>query len=317
MITTALAKYYTMRIKEILVEYARAPLYHGTSIKNAENILNEGYLSWLRVGSHSEGQISLSRNFANARMFAYGENEPGVVFVLDQDALKQTLGRKLKPYDWQSGTQGGEDEDEEAVFSQTNVPINSKTIIEIIVMVDANLIKWDKDIELALTKKYPKVFEAPKDVLMFRYLNYSSISHQLDELIKKLQSGKIFINKIFEYGPFIIIKDIEYIPHRELTSWTTNFNTLSNQLKWTSSEMGLISITDKNCFMNPELSQIFDLDFESEIIHFGKIFNNMINLILDKNVELLIKKKYNKSINDILISYSDKLTNLGELFTIK
>ena len=159
MITTALAKYYTMRIKEILVEYARAPLYHGTSIKNAENILNECYLSWLRVGSHSEGQISLSRNFANARMFAYGENEPGVVFVLDQDALKQTLGRKLKPYDWQSGTQGGEDEDEEAVFSQTNVPINSKTIIEIIVMVDANLIKWDKDIELALTKKYPKVFE--------------------------------------------------------------------------------------------------------------------------------------------------------------
>jgi hypothetical protein len=150
-----------MRAREFIVESARAPLYHGTSIKNAESILQDGMLNWHARGDNTEGQISLTREFNTSLRFAEGAMPAGVVFVLDQTALKQALGRKLQPYDWQQGTGGGSEEQEEAVWDR-DVPMNSKTIIEIIVVTNAG---WhpshNSPDDETLSKEFPLVFDYP------------------------------------------------------------------------------------------------------------------------------------------------------------
>ena len=150
-----------MRATEFLVEYARAPLYHGTTIKNAEKILQEGMLDWYARGDNTEGQISLTREFGTSLNFAEGAMPAGVVFVLDQTALKQALGRKLQPYDWQQGTGGGSEEQEEAVWDR-HVPMNPKTIIEIIVVTNAGQhSSHNSPNDRTLAKEFPLVFDYP------------------------------------------------------------------------------------------------------------------------------------------------------------
>ena len=150
-----------MRAQEFLVEYARAPLYHGTSIKNAESILQDGMLSQYADGGVSEGQISLTRAFDTSLRFAEGAMPAGVVFVLDQEAIKRAVGRKLQPYDWQQGTGGGSEEEEEAVWDR-DVPMNPKTIIEIIVVTNDG---WhpshNSPDDETLSKEFPLVFDYP------------------------------------------------------------------------------------------------------------------------------------------------------------
>jgi hypothetical protein len=149
-----------MRAIEFLVEYARAPLYHATSIENAEQILQDGMLSKY-VRGESEGQISLTRSFQIGVEYAEGRRPAGAVFVLDQTALKQALGRKMQPYDWQQGTGGGTEEEEEAVWDR-HVPMNPKTIIEIIIVTNEG---WhsshNSPDDATLAKEFPLVFSYP------------------------------------------------------------------------------------------------------------------------------------------------------------
>jgi hypothetical protein len=144
-----------MRAQEFIIESARAPLYHGTSIKNAESILQDGMLSQYADGGVSEGQISLTREFNTSLRFAEGAMPAGVVFVLDQEAIKQTVGRKLQPYDWQQGTGGGSEEQEEAVWDR-HVPMNPKTIIEIVIV-----LSHDSPDDKTLAEQFPLVFDYP------------------------------------------------------------------------------------------------------------------------------------------------------------
>jgi hypothetical protein len=144
-----------MRAQEFLTEYARAPLYHATSIKNAEQILQDGMLDWYARGNNTEGQISLTRSFQIGVEYAEGHRPAGAVFVLDQTALKQALGRKLQPYDWQQGTGGGAEEEEEAVWDR-HVPMNPKTIIEIIIV-----LSHDSPNDKILAEQFPLVFDYP------------------------------------------------------------------------------------------------------------------------------------------------------------
>jgi hypothetical protein len=144
-----------MRAQEFLTEYARAPLYHATSIENAEKILQDGMLDWYARGSNTEGQISLTRSFQIGVEYAEGHQPAGAVFVLDQTALKQALGRKLQPYDWQQGTGGGAEEEEEAVWDR-HVPMNPKTIIEIIIV-----LSHDSPDDKTLAEQFPLVFDYP------------------------------------------------------------------------------------------------------------------------------------------------------------
>jgi hypothetical protein len=144
-----------MRAQEFLIEYARAPLYHATSIENAEQILQDGMLDWYARGSNTEGQISLTRSFQIGVEYAEGHRPAGAVFVLDQTALKQALGRKLQPYDWQQGTGGGAEEEEEAVWDR-HVPMNPKTIIEIIIV-----LSHDSPDDKTLAEQFPLVFDYP------------------------------------------------------------------------------------------------------------------------------------------------------------
>jgi hypothetical protein len=146
-----------MRANEFIVEYARAPLYHGTSIENAESILQDGMLSQYADGGVSEGQISLTRAFETSLRFAEGAMPAGVVFVLDQEAIKRAVGRKLQPYDYQ----GGPEEQEEAVWDR-DVPMNPKTIMEIIIVTNAG---WhpshNSPDDAELEKQFPLVFDYP------------------------------------------------------------------------------------------------------------------------------------------------------------
>ena len=144
-----------MRAQEFLTEYTRAPLYHATSIENAEQILQAGMLDWYARGSNTEGQISLTRSFQIGVEYAEGHMPAGAVFVLDQTALKQALGRKLQPFDWQQGTGGGTEEEEEAVWNR-HVPMNPKTIIEIIIVPSYN-----SPDDKTLAEQFPLVFDYP------------------------------------------------------------------------------------------------------------------------------------------------------------
>ena len=144
-----------MRAQEFLTEYARAPLYHATSIENAEKILQDGMLDWYARGSNTEGQISLTRSFQIGVEYAEGHRPAGAVFVLDQTALKQALGRKLQPFDWQQGTGGGSEEQEEAVWNR-HVPMNTKTIIEIVIV-----LSYDSPDDKTLAEQFPLVFDYP------------------------------------------------------------------------------------------------------------------------------------------------------------
>lgn len=140
-----------MRANEFIVESKSADLYHGTNLEAAESILQMNKLL-PGDGSHGdEGAVSLTRNFGvawNAAQWAY---PLGVILVLDQLGLSQLLGRKLKPFDWQ----GGSDEQEES--SKLEIPNVSKYIKQIIVL-------WrDEDIDV---DDYSEVFNNPKTIVV-------------------------------------------------------------------------------------------------------------------------------------------------------
>lgn len=106
-----------MRIREIfeqrLVEQQLADLYHGTSLMGAQKILNTNVIK-ANMPVHSDlvpaqvkGQgktVSLTRNLNIARKFAKDKqyvrgDHAAVIFVIDQDRLKQDLGKRVRPYD--------------------------------------------------------------------------------------------------------------------------------------------------------------------------------------------------------------------------
>jgi hypothetical protein len=115
-----------MRINEILNESASADLYHGTSLENAEQILDSNTLHPGDGGHGDEGAVSLTRDFGVAQNIAAWADPAGVILVLDQTRIRQRT--RLQPYDYG----GGNDEAEET--SQKPITNINAVIKQIVVL---------------------------------------------------------------------------------------------------------------------------------------------------------------------------------------
>jgi len=115
-----------MRITEILNESASADLYHGTSLENAEQILDSNTLHPGDGGHGDEGAVSLTRDFGVAQNIAAWADPAGVILVLDQTRIRQRT--RLQPYDYG----GGNDEAEET--SQKPITNINAVIKQIVVL---------------------------------------------------------------------------------------------------------------------------------------------------------------------------------------
>ena len=85
-----------MRYRD-LIESKSSPLFHGTSLVNAEQILDSDTF-YTSFESSSEGQVSLTRTFGVAAQFAMYSDVAGVIFFLDQERLSRQLGKNVKPF---------------------------------------------------------------------------------------------------------------------------------------------------------------------------------------------------------------------------
>lgn len=100
-------------LESVFVEAATADLYHGTSLRGALNILRDNVIKAnmpihsTKVPDTVKGHnrtVSLTRSIDVAMRFADDKRSnwadaASVVFVIDQDRLKQSLGRRVRPYD--------------------------------------------------------------------------------------------------------------------------------------------------------------------------------------------------------------------------
>jgi hypothetical protein len=121
-----------MKIYEILNGSNRADIYHGTSIDNAMEILSSN-MFYASTKSTSEAQVSFSRVLGQAVRFASWIDPAGVVFVIDQEQLKNQVGRKMQPLDHTGGDgrEYGAEDKEEAVY--TDIKNASSLIKKILV----------------------------------------------------------------------------------------------------------------------------------------------------------------------------------------
>lgn len=100
-------------LESVFVEAATADLYHGTSLYSATQVLQSNVLKAItpihstQVPSSVKGHdktvsltrdINVAKRFANDRQYIRAD-ATGVIFVMDQEKLKQDLGRRVRPYD--------------------------------------------------------------------------------------------------------------------------------------------------------------------------------------------------------------------------
>jgi hypothetical protein len=182
---------------QFLLESRSADLYTGTSLVNANKILQDNILI-ARTPIHSTKipqqykqytkTVSLTRNVQVAINFARANGASNetlpVVFVLDQDKLYRAVGKRMRPYDdldsmeiqqrdpnTPSSRSRGHNEREEVVFG--DIPNISNYIKRIIVHVPSKVDSSIPDDEQYITRrraaeemrKYPAVINDPRTVI--------------------------------------------------------------------------------------------------------------------------------------------------------
>lgn len=151
-----------MRAREFIIESKSADLYHGTSIESAEEILDSNIMITGDGSQGDEGQVSFSRYFSIAWQFANSHEPAGVIFVIDQLKLSQTLGKKLYPFDYLGGIGRGTPEAEEA--SRVNIPNFKRYIKQIIILLPTYGVEPGEMPEIDVDE-YPNVFSWPNAVV--------------------------------------------------------------------------------------------------------------------------------------------------------
>lgn len=89
-----------MRLIDILIEGRDAPLYHGTSLDNAIEIMRTFVIlgdTTHRIDDRYVSGVSLTRSYRYAEWWSRQESDIGVVFELDQAALAARY--KIIPWD--------------------------------------------------------------------------------------------------------------------------------------------------------------------------------------------------------------------------
>lgn len=158
-----------------LVESKSAPLYHGTTIENAEEILTVNRLTartdvdatalpHMRGSKSNTRSISFSRSLSAARGFVSGSPRrtgiTGVVFVIDQQLLSRDIGKRLNPYNDilsysdDNISRSAYTEYEETVLG--DIPNFNKYITQIIVYVHPQYA------DLVDPQSFPKVLSDPR-----------------------------------------------------------------------------------------------------------------------------------------------------------
>lgn len=162
-----------------LVESKSAPLYHGTTVENAETILaanrlvanseiNQDALPYIRGVRAGDLSVSFSRSLSAARAFASGVPRKtgisGVVFVINQELLSQDIGKRLNPYNDLTSNKGAKrlpnvtEYEETVVGDVTNF---TKYITKIIVFAHPLYYANVADPEM-----FPMVFNNPKTTVL-------------------------------------------------------------------------------------------------------------------------------------------------------
>lgn len=108
-----------MRASEFITEWKEAYLYHATSIPNAIQIWRQDALTGGTGPSYGRTKfkgVSTTRNYNYALGYMTGDSyddQGGVIFWINQELVKQDLGRRrLKGYDWFSDNEPEDASDE-------------------------------------------------------------------------------------------------------------------------------------------------------------------------------------------------------------
>lgn len=197
-----------MRLHEILTEGREADLYHGTDLDSAENILRTNLLKAYGVSRdtiHSflpqsvrghQGYVSFSRVMSVARDIADDNDDPGAIFVVDQQKLYQAVGKRMRPMEYEMdpyrlGYAGGYDDPE---WSPENRSTQQSEHEEMVYGNIPNFMDYVKQIIVFLPERYTKrdlirefgdykILRHPKTIVV-RSPNSKLTGRQFDQLLK-------------------------------------------------------------------------------------------------------------------------------------
>ena len=178
---------------------------------------------------------------------------------------------------------------------------------------NANQLYRKKEIIEKLKKQYPKIFQVPKNTIVYRGLGFYSddsknyggknLNYYLQLFLKDFNFDDVVKIKGNNWENFYFIKrPISYIEKRNVQSWTTDWKTAVS-----FGEEGIIMVkkTNDEFFMNPELLNSISRSDENEVLHFGKQIEDAYILISDTALEKISNKfdelgiKKSKRINEV------------------
>lgn len=131
----------TTRVKNahsIITEASDAPLYHATSFKGAESILDDGLLKGSIIQNAFSDDIEIQAiSMSRDPHFHYMENP--IQFMFDGRKLGQRF--RITPFDWFGGRPRGfgkrREEREERVYAHKGIPINMATALILMPLKDS------------------------------------------------------------------------------------------------------------------------------------------------------------------------------------
>ena len=184
---------------------------------------------------------------------------------------------------------------------------------------NANQIYRRKEIIKKLIKQYPKIFQAPKNKIVYRGIAFyrddekfyrgQTIDKYLELFLRDFSFDDVVKIKGNNQENFYFIKrPISYTEKRNVQSWTTNFKSALN-----FGEEGIIMVkkTNDEFFMNPEVLNVMTGSNENEVIHIGKEIDDAYILISDFALEKLdqkivdIQSKKAKIINEVSKQFAE------------
>lgn len=128
-----------------------------------------------------------------------------------------------------------------------------------------------------LKKQYPSIFQAPKNKLVYRGLEFPSDA-LIEEFFNDLDFSEIIpVKGYFKDNDFYFIKKpVKYIPRQNAESWTTELKTA---MRFGEYGVVLVTKTSDNFYMNPEVLDAFSSEIlgakEHEVILIGKEVENV------------------------------------------
>lgn len=185
-----------MKIKELLIESRSADIYHGTDLESADDIIRSNVMIARTDRQDPQGDsagpaVSFTRDFSIAQQFGRENGSrinPAVIFVIDQEKLHRTVGKRMQPYAYPvyydddeirpSARSSGEGEAEENVLGNID---NIKSFIKkIIVFMPRGFTKRD------LYSYYDKdaLLSDPRTIIV-RLYNKAVSGRQFQDIISK------------------------------------------------------------------------------------------------------------------------------------